>query len=197
MDRREDIVVQHDFDAGRAQHRRKRPPDWGATRCEGARGFLPSVMAPPFPTDEDVPSVQTQLSGNLWISTGASVPGSQRSKSRMAAGCSPRLARARSQIATRSAIASAWRTCETTTMPRQGKSHSPNSVSCVNEDQVGFGFETLADGRIGQASLAERDEVLGVEPALAKPPHQREREILVEKEPHEALATAGGKWAAT
>src|SRR5581483_695930 len=64
------------------------------------------------------------------------------------------------------------------------------------EDQVAVDCEPVFDGRVGQPTLARRDDVLGLEPGPNQASMELEREVLVEQEPQEASLTAGGVWAA-
>lgn len=51
--------------------------------------------------------------------------------------------------------------------------------------------------RVRNASQPERDDVIRFELLGQQPPVERQREVLIEEELHEALATAGGRCAAT
>jgi hypothetical protein len=67
----------------------------------------------------------------------------------------------------------------------------------LSDEKYILALHALAELSIGEASPAQRDHVIRVDTISPQPVKQTEREIFVEKYPHDARRTAGGKCVVT
>ena len=74
---------------------------------------------------------------------------------------------------------------------------SLEKLCVLGEEQERLGAQHLANTLVGDATKPEGDDVVGVDARLAKHAKKRKREVLVEKDLHDALRTAGAWCAAT